>query len=226
MNHTSTALAAAALLGAASPALAGTQTFSGVVTGNGGNWIGQALVPRFDDQGGDRILESVVFEMLGVVTLDAGVENRDASPATIDLNLFGNVQVAMGADVLAIAEPTLSETYAMAAYDEVLDFAGASGLSVEDMTAALGDTSTRSIPEEDLSDWIGSDPLALDVTAKAMSWVTGGGNLTTLLRTEAALEWSVTYVYRGQIIPAPQAAGLGLLGLLGVASPRRRRRVR
>jgi len=222
MNRTHLLVGAGALL-VCSTAFAATETFTGTVTGAGGNWSAQALVPRFDEQGGARVLEQVVFDIVGEVGVDAGIENRDATPVTVDLNLFGSFEVLGDGETIASAEPTLIDTFEIGAFDQTLDFAGPSGLTIEDMTTSLTDTTVNLSPAIDLSEWIGQSPRALDVHTKSSSFITGGGNLTALLRTEASLQWSVTYVYRGaEMIPLPHAAGLGVFGLLVVCARRRR----
>lgn len=223
MNRKRIGAGVAGLLAAAGAAHAGSVYQSGMLATAATNWSTPFQIQQFDDMGGARVLEAVVIDIVAQVDVTARAENRDRLGREITLNMGANLSLKLGDDTLVVASPTLAQTYFAGGFDGAIDFGGASGVTYTDLMEMTGATTTLSLPADDLSQWIGGGLITLTGVAEAFSFVDGGGNLTSQFQTQAAMEYMVEYIFRGETVPTPTAAGLGLAGLGGLAGFRRRR---
>lgn len=220
MKTTEVILALAACCGAAS---AGQVFQMGALSQSTTNWSRTFNVQQFDDQGGALTLESVVIEMLSGVAGSARFENRDTAGRTISTNIDASISIRIGGDTLLETAPSMAGSYEVGGFDGVIDFGGASGRTITDLVDLRSSATTLTVGVDDLAAWIGTGTLQLTGVASALSAASGGGNLLALFQTQAGFDWSITYNFRGEVIPAPTAALLGSAGLVGVFGVRRRR---
>ncbi len=209
----------------AGAAHAGTITHSGSIAQMTTDWEQLISVPKFDDLDGARQLQSVILEVTGVLDVDAGVENQDAGRTFVTLNIDAELALSLDGEQLVMADPTMSQTFLMDAYDLMLDFDGTSGVTLNGMVteATALETRMRNMTDH-LETWIGDGNIELLASATAIASHNGGGNITTLFMTEAGLDWRISYQFQDlRIVPLPGGAGLALAGLTGVLAPRRRR---
>ncbi len=225
MTHQTRILAAGALiLAAGAAANAGTVVHSGSLTPASTNWTHTFFVPQFNDLGGALTLEEVLIETTTTMLGSMRAENRDAAARTITLGLNADMKVKQGLDELIHSVASMTEVFDADPYDGLIDFGGASGATFAGLMETEFAANTRTAPGDDLSAWIGLGMVALDAEAKAQSFFSGGGNLTTFFQSQAGLDYTVTYVFRGEVVPMPTAAGLAAAGLGGLTCGRRRRR--
>lgn len=213
-------LAMAACCGAAS---AGQVVQSGALTSSTTNWSRTFDVQQFDDQGGALTLESVVIEIVSAVTGTAKFENRDTAARTISTSIDAAISIRLAGTPVIETNPSMSGVYDVSGFDGVIDFGGTSGRTLTDLADSRSASATLLAGVDDLTAWIGGGTLELTGVATALSSATGGGNLLALFQTQAGFDWTVTYNFRGAVVPTPTAALLGTAGLAGVAGLRRRR---
>lgn len=216
-------LAAAIAVACASAASAGTITQSGSLSQATTNWSRTFQVDQFDTLGGARVLEQVVIEMNANLDGSARFENRDGQSRTVQITMNSSLTISLGAQELLAATPGMGGSYSVGAFDGAIDFAGLSGRTIQALTSMESASMTYSEPGDDLDAWVGGGQVTLTAAATAVSFASGGGNLLAMFQTTAGVDYVITYVFRGEVVPTPTAAGLGLAGLFGVAGIRRRR---
>ncbi|MDJ0735237.1 MAG: choice-of-anchor E domain-containing protein [Nostocaceae cyanobacterium] len=175
---------------------------------------------KFDPTLGD--LESVFFELSGLVEGAIELESRDAKPATVTASLAAEISlINTDNKPLLVTLPTASVTENFDAYDGKLDFDGDSGatftgLSTSDSQSVLLTTET------DWEAFIGTDSFNLPVIAKGESETTGSGNLVAGFETNAGATVKVVYTYAAkpkapqtQRVPESQIP-MGAMAALGL----------
>lgn len=180
----------------------------------------------FDDMGGTRQLESVEFTLLARSSGIAEVENRNATSTRITATLSTDIALINTSGVkLVEAAPFLTRSELLAAFDGVIDFDGPSG--VEFLNLNTNDFSNLLINDAmALMDFVGAGTTSINFTAKALSQITGGGNLTSSFTTFASGDVKVIYTYSDVPVnvSAPAHIALVLLGLVGFAGIRKFRK--
>jgi hypothetical protein len=177
----------------------------------------------FDDMGGLRQLDSVEFMLEGGANGSGSVENRNSTATVITANFSASITLfdMNGAQIAAIV-PTHAETETLAAFDGVIDFTGPSGveflnLSADDMTSTI---ITDAI---ELMDYVGTGTSDLEFQARGLSFVSGGGNITSQFFTSALGKVTVLYNYTDTSVSvnAPTTLALFSLSLAGFAGFRK-----
>jgi hypothetical protein len=209
--------AIAAVAGSANAAII-THTGSKMISTT--SWTENYNIPQFDDQGGNRVLDSVKLTLNGAVEGDANVESLNQGPSTVQVNLQATITMTLMGDVLGVVIPVANESFNATTFDGSIDFAGGSGTMFPDLTGADMTMATLFNGIDDLSDFIGVGTVPLVANAVGSSFGSGAGNLILQFHTDAGLDFSVVYDYH--LVPTPAAAGL--LALSGAAGTLRRRR--
>ncbi|MBD2771874.1 choice-of-anchor E domain-containing protein [Iningainema tapete] len=180
-------------------------------------------IKKFDAELG--ILNSVKIDFTGKIQGDAGFESRDAKPATITLDFSGllELKLADGPYLFNNINPKQSYSYNVTAYDKKLDFAGTSGNTVEGLMATQSASKTFATSEF-LDYFTGMGDVNFLFSALADSKVTGSGNISSYVNTEAASSVKVTYNYtKKKKVPEPTTLlGIGLVAGYGFLSQKKK----
>jgi len=213
----------ASLLAFAGASSAGTIVQSGSLGMTRTNWSESFQIDKFDDLGGTRHLDQVIIEMVGGLDATVGVENRDSIAKVVSVETMADFTLMLEDEVLATSSLELTEQFSLAAFDGTIDFQGASGAMIDDLSGVATDSSVFNSQARDMSAWTGTGSIELLAFAFARSFATGGGNVTYYFETHGAIDFSVTYLYSAIAVPTPTAAVLGFAGLAGLTGGRRRR---
>ena len=168
------------------------------------------------------ILDSVKVDFTGLVKGDAGFENLDAQPATVTVDLAGdlNLKLPDGTSLLNLS-PTSETATSVSSYDDTRDFAGSSGRTLDGLTAEKSGTQTFT-GSSLLNLFTGTGNLDFLFSALATSTVKGTGNIASYVDTFAGADLiRVTYNYQQPPKEVPEATAtlsLGLLAGLGILS--------
>ncbi|MUG97544.1 choice-of-anchor E domain-containing protein [Scytonema sp. UIC 10036] len=169
------------------------------------------------------MLKSVTIEFLGDIKGDAGFENKSATPSTVTVDLSGLLQLQLP-DNTSVFElnPQKKYSYNVAKYDCVFDYDGASGKTLEGLTATLADTKTYT-DSSLLKFFSGLGNTDLLFTAKAQSSVSGSGNVASYVATYAKASVKVAYNYeeRRRVAEPSNFIGLSLVVVTGLLAKRR-----
>ncbi|MBD2493546.1 choice-of-anchor E domain-containing protein [Nostoc sp. FACHB-280] len=179
-------------------------------------------VQKFDSKLGT--LKSVTIDFVGQLKGDAAFENRSNRASTVLVNLAGTLRLELpkGVEQFNI-EPTQSYSYNVARYDGNTDYAGASGRTLNGLTATLTQTRTFTSSDGLFTNFLGKGTADFNFYADATSSIQGSGNISSLINTYAAAGLTVTYEYDPASVPEPSAAiGLGLVAGIGLMSQRRK----
>ncbi len=131
-----------------------------------------------------------------------GIENTSvSSPSTGTVSLGGKISVRLpnnnSTNLAASTEVVRSGAFPI--YDGITDYAGASGQSWNNVFGAAYDDYTY--PAFSLSQFEGTDSVALPVNAVSTLTILGGGNLTGSVTTNVAAGVFVVYEYDGGVLP-------------------------
>jgi len=185
------------------------------------NWSNTLSFNQFDSSLGT--LDSVSFEITGVVAGDARYESMDSAPSTVTLSLEAMLELARPSGApLVVVFPVVSVVATPGPFDTVIDWSGTSGGAYIGLTATLSNSASTT-SAADLALFTGAGTIDLGVSASAQSMGTGSGNLVTWFTTDASAD--VTVIYNYSTVPVPAAAwlfGSGLLGLVGMARHKKR----
>lgn len=169
-------------------------------------------VNKFDSTLGK--LKSVKIDFTSSLNGDAGFENTGNSQTDMIVNLGGvlKLQLPTGIDRFVLS-PQQSYTYTLPKFDKTLNFSGASGKTVDGLTASLSDTQTFT-GNNFLEYFLGTGKVNFDFIATATSSVTSSGNFASYINTFAKAGVTVTYDYDPKAVPEPSAVlGIGLAGV-------------
>lgn len=168
------------------------------------NWNQQLLLPRFDPLVG--ILTQIEFLLQGGVSGMAQIENLDAAPATITAESFATVRLQRpNGSFIAQVTPIASRSAALAAFDGVVDFQGASGTVIGEINDLdISEKIVLTTPTE-LAAYTGSDVITLQVDTTGASKASGAGNLALSFSTLANAAITVTYHFERPAIALEKA---------------------
>ena len=219
-------IAAIAALTLATSAQAGVISFSDSIAIQSTNWNSAVSIGKFDTTLG--MLTSITFSLEGIVNGQARAESLDAQPATVTLDLAGEIKLQRpDMSVLVTTNPVVSSVFNLAAFDGTIDFAGASGVDTGSVSASASDALTStSAADFLLFSAAGGGVINMPVLAAGLSTGSGAGNLVTQFTTLAGANVTVTYNYTDaptSSVPEPGTLAMAGLGLLGLGAMRRRK---
>jgi protocatechuate 3,4-dioxygenase beta subunit len=150
------------------------------------------LLPGFDPSLGTLLRVELTFS--GTISSQIRAENLDPAAAMIRGTVQGNVLLtSAGPNLRVDADPNV-QTYAAAAYDGVIDFAGASGVNFGAHSASGSAQLTVTDPIL-LGMFLNAGGVTLTATPFAESSTSGGGNLVSQVSSTGGGELFVKYVY-------------------------------
>jgi hypothetical protein len=207
-----------ALAACAVSARASTISYTDTISIQRTTWASSVSVPQFDPALGT--LDSIQFSLTGYVTGAARFESGDSEPATVEMTLNAKITLLKpDLTTLIVVPPLVQTSDNVSAFDGVLDFAGTSGRSYDNLSAQQSDTNFLSSPSQaDLTAFVGTGNVVLPVTAEGISHGSGAGNLTLLFLTNAGATVSVEYDYH---VPEPGSLGLLAVGCVALIGRRR-----
>lgn len=211
-------------MGLAASANAGTITYTASKGTTATNWTDTLSFSKFDSSLGT--LTSITFYLSGIVNGVAKAESQDGSPTLIELSLSASLKLTRpDATTLVTTLPGIDVAWDATSYDGATDYAGTSGVSYLNLSAAASN-SVISSSASDLALFTGPGTINLGVAAKGTSNGSGGGNLFTQFITNASALAKVTYTY-AEPTNVPEPASLALIaggfGLMGVARRRNKK---
>jgi hypothetical protein len=196
-----------------------TVSYSGLHSSSSTDWSDVFSLQKFDS--GLGALQSIDVDLYGSVGGDAKVESLDASASNVALNLNGLIKLATvtGSELIVI-NPLLSKTFALTAFDGLIDFSGASGKTLTGLSSSTSGSNHFSGATW-LSMFTGPGAMDLSLSAKGVSSASGSGNLISQFATNAAANYKVTYTYAAAV-PEPETYALMGLGVLALLARRRK----
>lgn len=178
------------------------------------NWANSISVPKFDPSLGT--LDGITFTLAGHVEGTARLENLETIPANITVNLSALLKMMRpDTSVIVVTIPVVSVTELIPEFDGVVDFAGLSGRTHENLAADHSETVVSPPPASDLILFSGMGDIILPVSAEGFSSGSGAGNLLLQFNTLASAEATVTYDYTA--VPEPSGLLALLTGIGGLA---------
>jgi hypothetical protein len=181
-------------------AQAATLSYSDLVAVQKTNFNKSVTLPKFDPNLGD--LNSIAFELSGLVEGSIQLESLDAAPATVTGNLGAEISLKKpdNSDLLVVL-PKVTKTNQFTSTDDEADFAGTSGATYK----GLKDSKVVGVNLFDgFAPFLGTGSFTLPVIATAQSGGTGAGNLLALIKTEAGANVKVVYNYTPKKIEPPR----------------------
>lgn len=217
------ALAVLAIVAAATPARADSETFTDSVSIQPTNFTASVSIPRFDPSLGT--LTSIDFTLMGTVLGTAKFESEDAAPSTVITNLQATIKLERpDLSTVTVVLPTVTTSTSVTAFDGVVDFGGTSGRTFTGQTSSATSSISSPPPLSDLLLFTGLTNIVLPVLATGTSTGSGNGNLDLSFRTNASAVVTVTYNYTPlRAVPEPSSFALIGLGGAGLALIRLRR---
>ncbi|MBM7066319.1 choice-of-anchor E domain-containing protein [Actibacterium sp. 188UL27-1] len=218
-------VAGTALLCATSVSAA-TVSYSDSISLQTTNWEEQLSLPQFDTTFG--FLNSVTLTLTAMIEGGAAAESKDAAASTVVLDLSATLTAATNLiPEIAKAIPLVVEQFNATAFDGTVDYAGSSGLTLDDLQAS--DSGSGVVTGSDLDEFIGDGTVEILLTALGTASGTGSGNLSTDFNMDASAAVEITYDYTPSaiaVVPLPAGAVLMLTGLGAVGFVGRRRRLK
>jgi hypothetical protein len=194
----------------AAGAQANTITYSGSVGLARTSWTNSITVPQFNPALGS--LDSIQFILDGHVEGSAAFENKDASPATVTMDLQALLKLYRPDNsVLVLTLPVATTSDNASAWDGLDDFGGTSGKTYSGLAANSSDSAITS-SAADILLFTGIGNITLPLTAAGASTGSGAGNLLLQFSTDASANATVIYNYT-----VPEPATMGLMSLAGAA---------
>ena len=171
------------------------------------------FLPQFNSSFG--ILNSATLEFTGLIQGDAGFESRNATPSTITVDLSGllTLKDASGTSLLEL-NPQQFYNYNVSKYDNILDYAGTSGKTLEGLT--VEDSGNKTFSGAELTSFIGNSTLNYFFSGEATSTIRGSGNIRSYVDTYAGAGIKISYNYTKRVPEPTPIVGLGVVAGLAL----------
>lgn len=181
------------------------------------DWMQTLALSQFDPALGT--LNFVMLEISETLNCTLGLENLAKEATSVTASFWGTVTVKQGASTLGSATAYTSRSFNLQAFDNNLDWGGASGL-VDNTMTAVGSSGPILI-DSGLDFFKGTGTISLDAISVANSKTEGTGNIASYYMTNATATAKITYDFT----PVPEPATMSVLatGFAGLALLRRRR---
>ena len=222
LKKTFAALALAAALFPSAGAKAAVISFNNSIGVTETDWSEALRFNKFDTKLGT--LNSIKFDLSGVVSGAGFAENRGSSATKVTLTLGSTIELTRpDGTTLVVANPVFDQIYSLGRYDRVLDFAGTSGIHTGEVQASRAE-SFLSSSASDFALFSGKGFIELGLSALGTSFAKGPGNVTTGFDTFASGAVQVSYDYTPFAeVPEPATLATLLAGLGLIGAVRRRR---
>lgn len=222
LKKTFAALALAAALIPVAGAQAAVISFNDSIGVTETDWSETLRFSKFNTKLGT--LNSITFDLSGLVSGAGFAENRGKSAAKVTLTLGSIIELTRpDGSTLVVTNPVLDKVYSLGRYDNLLDFSGTSGVHTGTVEASKAE-SFLSSSASDFALFSGSGFIELGLSALGASFAQGPGNVTTGFDTFASGAVQVTYDYMPFAVEVPEPASLAMilggLGLLGLSRRR------
>lgn len=149
-------------------------------------------LPQFNPALGRLI--GIDFQINGRITSQIRAENLDDVAAVIAGTVVGNILVTAQGLQATAQTASNNQTFQAAAFDGVIDYGGASGVTFAVRTVS-GSSSASITNEADLIAYTGTGSMTITVTPRAQSSANGGGNLQAAINSTGGAQITVTYRY-------------------------------
>lgn len=180
-----------------------------------GDWQSSVSIPRFNPSWGT--LQSIEWRVTGHVQGSAGFESRDATPATVTMDVSAMLKLMRPDNSqLVLSIPLTSTLDNVTAFDGTRDYAGTSGKTYAGLSADEPQSESSSLAA-DLSLFTGTGNIILPFSGHGASTGSGAGQLDLNFSTDASANVDVTYTF------VPEPGALGLLGVGAICLLRRKR---
>ncbi len=158
------------------------------------DWSQTITFNQFDPSLG--ALQAIEVGLTADVAGAVAIESLEAAPASVSVALSGLLTVKDPAGTaLVSAAPDPSAAAHLGAYDGSADFAGASGIIFNGLSAAVSSGAVLSPSASGMQDFVGTGTVALPVTATTRLHVSGPANLQVASRADAGATVSLGYDY-------------------------------
>lgn len=204
-------LIASALICATSVASAAVVTQTATLAVDPTNYDADISFNQFDASLGTLNFVSITVD--GTVTGIVRAESLDATATSIVATLEASLTLTdAGGSLLVTSVPTISETNAVSAFDNDVDFGGTSGVTVDDLVGT-DSASAMFTSGAILASYTGAGTMDFVFDAAASSIAEGPGNIISQLNTQAGALITVIYDYTAAPVVGVSAPGhLALLG--------------
>jgi hypothetical protein len=207
---------AGGLLLTASASAQTQQCFTASVPLQPTNWNQTVSIPKFDPNLGT--LQQIQFSITGHSVGSARAESLDAAPSNVTLTFQNTITLTrpdLSVIVVAIPQAMFNDT--LQAFDGVIDFAGPSGVSHNNLMAMASNGAVSPPPGSDLALFTGVGNIVLPITAVGTSSATGAGNLISQFTSQASADVQVCYLYQPNTPPVfTTACNTTLMSSVGV----------
>lgn len=191
------------------------------------DWSTTLFLPKFNPSLGT--LTGVQITNRGEIAGSVAVENKNTTQTrTINADLAAALDVTLPGLLGTLSStPISSHSITLPQFDGTIDFAGTSGLTINNLSA-FNSAIYTSLPT-DLALFIGIGNINYDVLASDNSSASGSGNTASNFSNAAGVLLDVQYTYTDAPVPEPgtiMLMGSGLLMFGGRAAARFRRKAK
>ena len=217
-----------AVLALASSAQAFTVTYSSALPLMETDFTVDVFLPKFNPSfyPGIATLNSITFQVDGKIIVVTQLENKGARKATLTSVADATLTLQRpDTSPLVVNIPSVTQSALLQRYDHVVDYAGTSGITFDPVTQTASDSMTYS-DAGDLALFTGTGSINLFMDAAASATVTGSGNYSSQVTTQAGAKVYVTYDISDSSVPEPGTYAFlaaGVLGSMGVVIRRRKK---